>query len=322
MPRLIAFLRAINVGGHTVTMAQLRKEFEALGFEDVETFIASGNIIFSARSAEPAALEKKIEAQAARSLGYEVATFVRTLSEVAAVAALPAISGGADRSAGAFCVGFLSAPLDAATTRALMAFTTDIDDFHTHGREVYWLCKKRQSESTFSNTQHGAGAENPRHVPRPQHSDTAGREARSVMIKTRTLDSTTILELDGPLTAGQTDAALRKAVRLAFESGARTVILNMQHVPSIDSSGVAALASGHMTAANRGGHLKLCELTAEAEGRLRHHAAGCRVRVVRHGSGGDCQRERAADVSADVVQPVRPAVAARRSTRRRRTRAS
>jgi anti-anti-sigma factor len=81
------------------------------------------------------------------------------------------------------------------------------------------------------------------------------------MIKTRTLDSTTILELDGPLTAGQTDAALRKAVRLAFESGARTVILNMHQVPSIDSSGVAALASGHMTAANRGGHLKLCELT-------------------------------------------------------------
>ena len=35
----------------------------------------------------------------------------------------------------------------------------------------------------------------------------------------------------------------------------------MHGVPSIDSSGVAALASGHMTAANRGGHLKLCNLT-------------------------------------------------------------
>ena len=36
MPRLIAFLRAINVGGHSVTMAQLRKEFEALGLTDVD----------------------------------------------------------------------------------------------------------------------------------------------------------------------------------------------------------------------------------------------------------------------------------------------
>jgi uncharacterized protein (DUF1697 family) len=152
MPRLIAFLRAINVGGHTVTMAQLRKEFEALGFEDVETFIASGNVLFSARSAKPGALEKKIEARLRASLGYEVATFVRTLGEVAAIAAYRPFPEEQIKNAGAFCVGFLSAPLDAAATRALMAFTNDIDAFHTHGREVYWLCKKRQSESTFSNT--------------------------------------------------------------------------------------------------------------------------------------------------------------------------
>ena len=81
------------------------------------------------------------------------------------------------------------------------------------------------------------------------------------MINGRTLDASTILDLHDPLTAGHEDAALRQAIRLAFERGATTVILNMQEVPGIDSSGVAALASGHMTAANRGGHLKLCNLT-------------------------------------------------------------
>ena len=81
------------------------------------------------------------------------------------------------------------------------------------------------------------------------------------MLTTRTLDAITILDLHGPLAAGQEDAALRKAIRLAFENGAATVILNMQDVPGIDSSGVAALASGHMTAVNRGGRLKLCNLT-------------------------------------------------------------
>ena len=81
------------------------------------------------------------------------------------------------------------------------------------------------------------------------------------MITTRTLDAVTILELRGPLAAGGEDAALRKAIREAFEAGATTVILNMREVPGIDSSGVAALASGHMTAANRSGHLKLCHLT-------------------------------------------------------------
>jgi len=85
MPRLIAFLRAINVGGHTVTMEKLRREFEGLGLKDVETFIASGNVIFTARQADTVALEKKIEARLHKALGYEVATFVRSCEEVAAV---------------------------------------------------------------------------------------------------------------------------------------------------------------------------------------------------------------------------------------------
>jgi uncharacterized protein (DUF1697 family) len=151
MPRLIAFLRAINVGGHTVTMDKLRKEFEALGLKDVETFIASGNVIFTPRSLDVAALEKKIEARLRASLGYEVATFVRTDAEVAAIAHCQPFKAAQIDSAGAFCVGFLAGPLDAAGARALMTFRTEIDDFQTKGREIYWLCRKRQSESTFSN---------------------------------------------------------------------------------------------------------------------------------------------------------------------------
>ena len=151
MPRFIAFLRAINVGGRTVTMARLREEFEALGLTDVETFIASGNVIFTSRPTALAALEKKVEARLRASLGFEVATFIRTDAEVAAVAGYKAFAASHVRGAGALCVGFLAGPLDAAATRALMAFKTDIDDFHTKGREVYWLCKTKQSDSTFTN---------------------------------------------------------------------------------------------------------------------------------------------------------------------------
>jgi anti-sigma B factor antagonist len=79
------------------------------------------------------------------------------------------------------------------------------------------------------------------------------------MIASRSNDAIAILDLHGPLIVGE-DAAVRKAIRLAFDNGARTVILNMQDVPTIDSSGVAALASGHMTAANRSGQLKLCSM--------------------------------------------------------------
>jgi uncharacterized protein (DUF1697 family) len=132
-------------------MAQLRKEFEALGLQNVETFIASGNVIFTSRSRDLAALEKKIESRLRASLGYEVATFLRTDAEVAALAAYRPFDAARIASARAFCVGFLDRPLDAKGSKALMAFKTDIDDFHCRGREVFWLCKTGQGESTFNN---------------------------------------------------------------------------------------------------------------------------------------------------------------------------
>lgn len=63
MTKYIAFLRAINVGGHNVKMDELKKYFESLGFSNVETFIASGNVIFEASAKDAAKLEKKIESK-------------------------------------------------------------------------------------------------------------------------------------------------------------------------------------------------------------------------------------------------------------------
>jgi uncharacterized protein (DUF1697 family) len=151
MPRFIAFLRAINVGGHVVTMAELRALFEALGFKNVETFIASGNVIFESRATDTGAMERQIEGRLLKALGYEVVTFVRTDAEVAAIARYRPFKAPQVQSAGAFCVGFLAEPLAAEGRKSLMALKTDIDDFHVNSREVYWLCRTRQSESTFSN---------------------------------------------------------------------------------------------------------------------------------------------------------------------------
>ncbi len=151
MPRYIAFLRAINVGGHTVKMEKLRALFESLEFSRVETFIASGNVIFETKSGKAQALQKRIEALLRQSLGYEVATFIRTDAEVADIAHYKPFSDPEIRSAGALNVAFLAGPLPDEAEKALMRLKTDIDDFHVHGREVYWLCQKKQSESTFSN---------------------------------------------------------------------------------------------------------------------------------------------------------------------------
>jgi uncharacterized protein (DUF1697 family) len=151
MPRYIAFLRAINVGGHTVKMDRLREVFESLGFANVETFIASGNVVFETTAGDTAALETRIAAELQAALGYAVATFLRTAAELARIAAHEAFPQSQLAAAQALNIAFLAAPLDAEAVRKLMALKTEIDDFATHEREIYWLCLKKQSESTFSN---------------------------------------------------------------------------------------------------------------------------------------------------------------------------
>jgi uncharacterized protein (DUF1697 family) len=147
--RLIAFLRAVNVGGRIVPMARLRDEFMALGFTDVETFIASGNVIFTARAGATRTIETKIEARLQQAFGFDVTTFVRTVDEVAAVAACQPFPPAEITNGATVYVGFVEKPLDAAAARAVMAFKTEADDFRVKGREVYWLRKTRQSDRPF-----------------------------------------------------------------------------------------------------------------------------------------------------------------------------
>ena len=151
MIRYIAFLRAINVGGHTVKMENLRHLFESLDFSNVQTFIASGNVVFDAKEKSARSLEKKIEKRLREALGYDVATFIRTDAELAEIADYKPFRQSDLDVAVALNIAFLTDPLDDPSKQKLMALRTEIDDFHVHGREIYWLCRKKQSESTFSN---------------------------------------------------------------------------------------------------------------------------------------------------------------------------
>jgi uncharacterized protein (DUF1697 family) len=152
MPRYIAFLRALNVGGHnTVKMDFLRRLFEALGYSNVETFIASGNVVFETTSKNAQALEREIENRLRAALGYEVATFIRTGAELAAVASYRPFSQSELDGAAALNIAFLAAGLDDKSSQKLMALRTEIDEFHIHAREIYWLCRKKQSGSKISN---------------------------------------------------------------------------------------------------------------------------------------------------------------------------
>jgi len=149
MPKYVALLRAINVGGHTVKMDHLRSLFEAIGLAHVETFIASGNVIFDSRSKDTLALERKIERHLQTALGYEVKTFVRAISELAAVANYKPFNDS-ELNNHVLYIGFIAESPSAAARQKLLSFTSDVDALHVYGREVYWLCRTGMMDSPFS----------------------------------------------------------------------------------------------------------------------------------------------------------------------------
>ena len=82
MARSVAFLRGINVGGHKATKDQLIRAFDKLGFTEVDTFLASGNILFAPDDAAGAAGSDAMAEALEAELGFPVPTTVRTAEEL------------------------------------------------------------------------------------------------------------------------------------------------------------------------------------------------------------------------------------------------
>lgn len=148
MQRYVALLRGINVGGHRVKMADLRTMFAALGLCAVQTFIASGNVIFETDLADTVALQATIERHLRQQLGYEAATFLRSPQELAAIAAFQPFPASEIEVAGhTLSIMFLAAPPPTDVAETYRSLRTDMDQFHVHDREIYWLCRGKTSDS-------------------------------------------------------------------------------------------------------------------------------------------------------------------------------
>jgi uncharacterized protein (DUF1697 family) len=81
--KYVALLRGINVGGNNrVEMKKLKLTFEGLGFENVKSFINSGNVIFSSDEINEQKLTQKIEAAIKEDFGIEVKVLLRNLEQI------------------------------------------------------------------------------------------------------------------------------------------------------------------------------------------------------------------------------------------------
>lgn len=85
MHKYTALLRGINLGGRTVKMDALRKMFEGMGYTDVGTLLASGNVVFAAKEKNAEVLRAAIEAQFAKTFGFSAHILLRSAAQIAAL---------------------------------------------------------------------------------------------------------------------------------------------------------------------------------------------------------------------------------------------
>ena len=146
MARYVAFLRAVNVGGRRVEMARARTVLENLGYDEVASFVNSGNLIFSG-SGRASTHEKAIRAGLEDEFGMELTTFVRTADQVRSLATAKPFGSIAQGH-----THFVLLPLQkptAAQQRAVEAMTNERDEVVVVDRDVHWLIRARSTETTL-----------------------------------------------------------------------------------------------------------------------------------------------------------------------------
>lgn len=141
MDRYVAFLRGMNLGRRRIKNEELRRHFEEMGFEEVATFRASGNVVFATPKREAEAkLAQRVEEELDERLGYDVPVFLRSIEEVAAIAAQqPFDPKRVEKFQGKLQVSLLAKKPSAAVKKKVLALATDEDLLAIEGRELYWL---------------------------------------------------------------------------------------------------------------------------------------------------------------------------------------
>jgi uncharacterized protein (DUF1697 family) len=141
MERYVAFLRGMNLGNRRIKNPELVAHFEAMGLEDVATFRASGNVVFADPAGESESkLGKRLEEELDERLGYDVAVFLRSAKEVAAIAARDPFDAKAiEASKGKPQVVLLGRKPTAKAKKAVEALCPEGDLMVVEGRELHWL---------------------------------------------------------------------------------------------------------------------------------------------------------------------------------------
>ena len=138
MPVLISLLRGVNVGGHhKVKMDELRALYESLGFEDVQTYINSGNIVFRTGARDLVRLRQRIEDAIERACGFRPGVVLRTPSDLRGVIARNPFATRPGMDPSRLAIHFLAADPSAEARQQVLAIDTAPEELHIDGPELY-----------------------------------------------------------------------------------------------------------------------------------------------------------------------------------------
>ena len=136
MARQVVFLRGINLGSRNrVAMPKLRELLESAGFEDVQTYLQSGNVVVSTTDS-PAQVASKVERQIADEFGLDIKVVVRRRAELAKVVERNPL-GKVATNPKRYQVSFLAAKPAAEAVRKLESLAAESEQFVVIGREIY-----------------------------------------------------------------------------------------------------------------------------------------------------------------------------------------
>ena len=142
--RHVSLLRGINVGGHNlISMARLRALYEALGCEDVATYLQSGNVVFR-RDRDPGGVGTGVERAIKRELGIDVRVLDRSHGDLAAIVEADPF---ADADPSRRFVMFLATSPRAGIAREIAHIRLGPDEARLIGREIHLNCPDGLSNS-------------------------------------------------------------------------------------------------------------------------------------------------------------------------------
>jgi uncharacterized protein (DUF1697 family) len=153
VPVYVSLLRAVNVGGRTIPMADLRALYEELGHHDVVTYLQSGNVISRSTARRAAAVERAVSTAISVAFGMDVDVLVRTPKQMQAVRdGNPFLRRRGEKPpAKALHVTFLATVPEAKRVRDLDETAFTPDELRVVAREVYLWCPNGYGRTKLTN---------------------------------------------------------------------------------------------------------------------------------------------------------------------------